>query len=480
MATLEQATATLDRLARTLATRQNDIETFSDAYRGKFNLHYASDDFEKFFADRYSRFADNWTGIVADAPHERLGITGVRLSGQSDGDTALWDAWRASDADAMSDLAMLDAIVAKRAFALVWGSDDGPPTVTFEHPSQAIVEYDPETRKRSAGAKIWADDRTEFATLYLPDSVWKFERPNIRAGAERTSGLIVTGPTGATKWTPRQPASDNTWPLPNPMGAVPLVEFPNRPRLVGEPMSDIEGTLAMQHSINLLWAQLFTASDYASFPQRVVIGAEMPTVPVLDENGAVVGERQVDLKEWSVKRAQWLENPNAKIDSWQAADLKVWTDVIEIAVGHIAAQTRTPAHYLLIGGTIANVSGDAMKALETGLVKRTEEKTEHFGRAAREVFRLMALAMNEPEKAKAVSIGRVLWRDIENISESQMADSLSKKRELGYPLEYVMELDGLSPTEITRVMGMVEAEKSDPLLAEALRTVVTPDARVSD
>jgi hypothetical protein len=136
----------------------------------------------------------------------------------------------------------------------------------------------------------------------------------------------------------------------------------------------------------------------------------------------------------------------------------VFTDIIEIAVGHIAAQTRTPAHYLLIGGTIANVSGDAMKALETGLVKRTEEKTQHFGRGIRDIFELMALAQGDEGKAAAVRGGQVLWKDVENRSDAQRADALSKKRDIGYPLRYLLELDGLPPQEIERVMGMVEAE----------------------
>jgi hypothetical protein len=210
------------------------------------------------------------------------------------------------------------------------------------------------------------------------------------SNGERPSGLLVPA-SFEGGWVQRQDARDSSWPIPNPLGVVPLVEFPNKPRLVGEPLSDIAGTLSMQHAINLLWSQLFFAADYASFPARVILGAEKPVVPVLDENGQIVGEREVELKKFQANRVTWLTDPNAKIAEWKAADLKVWTEVIEKSVGHIAAQTRTPAHYLIIGGTFANISADAMKALETGLVKRTEEKTQHFGRAAREVFRLMAL-----------------------------------------------------------------------------------------
>lgn len=471
MVTPDEAVRILNRLTAELDSRRNDVETFDAAYAGEHKLQFASQDFQEFFAKRYTKFSDNWCGIVADAPHERLEITGFRLDGQDKGDDGLWRAWRDNDADALSDLAFLDAIIGKRTYALVWGDAEERARITWEHPSQAIVSYDPETRQRVAGAKVWADESTEFATLYLPDSVWKFSRERVNNG-RTPSGLYVPSPEGG--WEKRQPASDDTWPLRNPLGVVPLVEYPNRPRLAGEPMSDIKGTLAMQHAINLLWSQMFLAADNASWPQRVVMGAEMPTIPILDENGNEVGERPIDLKKFALDRAVWLEDPNAKIGSWEAAKLDAWTDIIEVAVGHIAAQSRTPAHYMLIGGTIANVPEGGLKALETGLASRTREKTQHFGRAARETAALVALVEDEPAKADAIRRGEVMWRDVENRSDAQRADALQKKRAIGYPIQYLLELDGLPPQEIKRVMDMIEQEQSDPVLQQALRDVSAP------
>lgn len=255
MATVAEAIQTLNALWDQLGKRQRDIEEMQAAYRGDFKLQYASDDFREFFGKRYDNFSDNWCGIVADAPHERLKITGLRPKGRKS-DGGLWDLWRANDAERLSDRALLASIIAKRSFALVWGDD--PVRVTWEDPSQAIVGYDPETRRRVAGLKAWTDDTHEFATLYLPDEVWKFKRSRVHSNVT-PSGLYVAG--FHTGWEERRGPGDDSWPLPNPFGEVPLVEFANRPPLLGEPISDIAGTLAMQHAINLLWAQLFTASD---------------------------------------------------------------------------------------------------------------------------------------------------------------------------------------------------------------------------
>lgn len=466
------AAETLEQLLSELDKRRPEVTDLMDAYDGDRRLRFASDNFRDFFDDRYERFSDNWCGVVADAPHERLEITGIRLPGQQDGDDELFSDWRRTDSDALSDLAFLDAIIAKRAYALVWGSRDNEPLVTWEHPSQAIVGYDPETRARKAGAKVWADDDTEYATLYLPDEVWKFQRDRIKV--EEVLQPVV-GPLLAGGWSLRAEGV-----IPNPIGKVPLVEFPNRPRLLRDPHSDIQGTLAMQDAINLLWAELFAVSDEATIGQRLIIGAEMPVMPILDENGEVVGEKQIDLKKWRKDRIGWLEDATAKAHEWQPAKMDPFTAVIEIMVGHLAAQTRTPAHYLLVGGTMANVSGDAMKALETGLVARTREKSQHFGRAARDVFELMALVRNDTGKAQQVRGAEVLWRDIENRSDAQVADAASKDREIGLPLRYILERRyNLSPSEIDRVMDMVAAEASDPIASALLRDAgvnVDPDA----
>lgn len=478
MATAQQAVTVLNKLVAELSNRQNDagntfgVDTLTKAYGGDFGLRFASDNFREYFAKRYQHFSDNWTGIVADAPHERLEPTGIRLKGQDGGDDGLWGDWVENDADALCDLALLDAIIAKRSFARVWGDNDDRPTIHWGHPSQMIVGYDPATRRRISGAFVWRDDSSEFAELDYDGSVWKFERP-LAAEALLGSGFVLPGSLRGN-WEPRQPASDDTWPIPNPMDKCSFVELPNRPRLVGEPSSDIAGTLAMQHAINLLWAQLFAVSDEATIGQRAIIGAEHPVVPILNADGDVVGEKPVDLKKLRHDDILWITDPGAKAHEWTPAKLDVFTNVIEIAVGHIAAQTRTPAHYLLIGGTIANVSGDAMKALETGLVKRTEEKTQHFGRAIRDVFELVALAKGDGGKAAAVRGGKVLWKDVENRSDAQRADALSKKAQIGYPLRYLLELDGLPPQEIDRVMKMREDEQGDPfsLLDPATRANV--------
>jgi hypothetical protein len=464
VATEEQARRLVDVLATELTSRSGAVLRHDRYYRGKHPLRFASDEFRTYCADRYEGFSDNWVQPVADSPVERLTVTGVQAPGDVKADSELWEVWQRNGLDADSQLGFLGAGNAARSFVLVWGdpSDEDTPCVTFEDASSAVVQYEPGSRRRRRAAlKMWQDGFSEYATLYLPTEVWKFERP-LSAG-DKKSPQMAEADAVVQSWTPRELESEPN-PQPNPMGVVPMVELPNRPLLASEPVSDVSGVIAMQDAINLIWAMLFTTADYASLEQRIIIGAEIPKVPILDANGQKVGERPIDLKKFVTDRILWLENPEAKVESWNAANLTAYTDVIEVAVGHIAAQTRTPAHYLI--GRMANLSGDALIAAETGLVKRVEEKQLWFGQALREVFQLICLARGEDAKGKALAAGTVLWKDPQSRNLAQLTDSLLKLKQIGFPFEWLALRFGLTPTEVTTLMDMRAREAElDPVAA---------------
>ena len=489
-AQVREAIRTLGALLGELRNRQSEIREREEYYEGaRGKLVFASEEFAKYFAERYTNFSDNWCGVVADAPTERLEVTGFRLGdgqgGRGEVDRETWRVWRDNDADYYSDQAFLEAIINGRAYVLVWGDDNNPdtPVITWEHPGQAIVAYDPETRERRAGAKWWVDEWTgeEFATLYTPEYVYKFRRPRVPSGLvvpdnADSSNSVDDVPDGLVRlsnvrrsssniderwWVPREVPGE-PWPLPNPLGRVPLVEIRNRPRLLRPPMSDIAGVIAMQNAINLFWAYLLNAADYASFPQRVVMRAEYPKRPVLDDDGQVVGEEDIPLEKFAVDRVAWITDPNAQIGEWSAACLDIYTNVIETCVSHVAAQTRTPPHYLMT--KIVNANAETLKTAETGLVKRTEEKTKSFGRDLRDMSVLVALAQNDERRARLLASGSTLWRDVEIRSEAQAVDAAQKYRAIGYPLEWISRRIGMDPEEIAEVLEMRRRElEMDPI-----------------
>lgn len=475
MVSIDRARQLVTLLEAELMHRAGEADRLNAYYRGEHQLRFASPEFREYFGSRYRGFSDNWTQVVADSPVERLTPIGIKVAGDDRADRDLWRVWQVNGLDADCQLGFLGAGIARRSFVLVWGDpdDDDTPEVTFEDARECVVAYEPGSRRRRrAGLKRWQDGYHEYATLYLPTETWKFRRPLLR----QAKSLNLAGVDELLEWQPRDMGETEPNPQPNPMGLVPLVELPNRPMLSDDPLSDVSGTVAMQDAINLLWAHLFTASDYASLAQRVILGAEVPKTPILDDRGQVIGEKPIDLARFTKDRVMWIEGEQAQIAEWSAADLSAFTGVIEVAVGHIAAQTRTPQHYLI--GRMANLSGDALIAAETGLVKRSEEKQMWFGQALREVFRLIALAQGDEAKARAITAGQVLWADAESRSHAQLADALMKLHSMGFPFEWIAARYGLTPTEITDVLAMKEREAAaDPfgaLADQVTRTAPVP------
>ena len=483
--TAEQALAQTQDLYEQISGRRRLVASTEEYYRGKQKLRFASEKWSQYNAARYKDFSDNWCAPVANSPNERLRVDGFRLDddpSRSDDEKSLWRDWQGNDMEAQSSQGFLSGIITGRSYVMVWGTPDNEPISTWERADQVTVAYDPEQPSRATAAlKTWHDGSMEFATLYTPDEVWKFERPYLERStstgpmplrAEQffstTSGLVVPA-TDSTGWRKRQPASDDKWPLGNPMGVVPIVEMPNRPMLGSEPLSDISGTMAMQDAVNLLWAYLFAAADFASMPARVVMGQDPPTVPILDASGQVVGERPVPMDKLVQDRIFWLTGENSKIGQWDAAKLDVFTGVIETGVTHIAAQTRTPPHYLVLGKGMVNVSAEGMKAAETGLVKKVQEMQLFLSPPVRGVFQRYALVRGDKALADRARSGVVQWKDAESHSEAQLVDALQKLGALGFPFPWIAERLGLSQTEVERVMAMRETERASDPLTEFVR-----------
>lgn len=427
------------RLSAKLQRRKAKADVWSKAYDGERPLRFASPEFSVQVGGIFDNFSDNWCQSIADATVERLMPMGFRLPDGSI-DTAAAKAWRRSECDVEVGLALLEAIVTSRSFGLVWKPDGVNTEITFEHPSQAIVEYVPGRRRiRSAGMKTWQDATLEYATLFLPDTVCRFQRQRQSAGMwqERTAGLS------------RGERAHN----PNPMGVVPLVEIANRARLMGPPRSEIANVISLQDTVNTLWAHLLTASDYLALPARAVLGMDRPVREILDDQGEVVGEEDLPLDRFRSDRLLWLEQQGASIAEFSAADLSNYTKVIEVAIQHIAAQTRTPATYL--SGQLVNVSADALVASEAGLVAKVQERQRFFGSSLREIMRLEALAAGDTKRADALSIGSVIWRDPQFRSDAQYADALTKLKSINVPDEALWErIPGVTPDEIERWKSM--------------------------
>lgn len=457
-----QAATVLNRLSERLRHRRGSIDRYINYLTGETGrLRFASEEFQEFFSQRFDGFSDNWCLPVAQAPAERMKHTGIRLPGESRPNAELHRLFVANDGERGLSEAILLMIATGYAYALVSPEDGVSPRLTFEHPAQAVVEHDPATGRPRYGLVMWSDDDGYDYGQLLTNSghVWKLRRPTTKPEWAEWTETELFG------WEEREGVDPLT--IVDTGGRLPLVEFRNQSLLNFQAMSDISGVASMQDAINLTWAYLLNGLDYASLPQRTVLNSGVPKVPILDKNGNKVGERLVELEELYRERIMFINGENVSIGEWSAANLDVFSKVIEHAVEHIAAQTRTPPHYLV--ARMVNTAAESLTISEAGLVSKTQERIGFVIPALREIYALLAYFSGNPDRAEAARSARILFRGIQYRSEAQLADALQKKRAMGYPLEYILEQDGVDPEDIPRILAMRDKEAAMDPVADIAR-----------
>ncbi|WP_128092255.1 phage portal protein [Streptomyces resistomycificus] len=426
---VESALWWLERLWDELQERRKYVELMRQYCCGDHPLPMIQDKARVAFQRLLRQARSNYVGLVVDATAERMQIDGFRLGDAEAGDPEAWRIWQANNLDADSDLVITEAVKVGRAFMLVAPNPDDAttPMVTAEDATQAIVAYRPGSRReRAAGLKCWEDDWTGelMATVYLPDAIHKFRAPKPKHGV-----------IGQPKWVARE-VQGEPWPAKNPLGAVPLVEVPNRPDLLGEAHSEIEDVLDTQDRINKTLIDRLMAQEFSAFRQRWATGYELPE----DENG-----QPIEPFKAAVDRLWVAEDPNVKFGEFSATDLTPYLKAVDADVQHMAARTRTPAQYLL--GQLSNVNGETLKATESGLVSKVRQRQRPLGEGMEEVVRLTLKAAGDGRDLARIE---TIWHNPEFRTEGELVDALVKMSTLGVPHEALWERWGASQTEIAQ------------------------------
>jgi len=465
----------VNRLYERLQDRLTPINLFDDYYRGQFPLPWlapqAADDFRRIL--KMSR--TNPIGLVCDAQVERQRVEGFRINAetnptvadaeadnfnQADSDT--WRIWTENNLDAFFDQGLLEAAITGAEYLLVAPNpkNDRVPNVWVEHSSQCIIEYVPGSTRRdvAAGLKVWQDDWTGdlMATLYLPEGIYKYKAP----------GIDQRGMSLKPRWQ-RRGVQGESWPAANPLGIVPIFECPNNPRLLTGGRSEIEDLIDPMDRIVKTIADRLMTQDYGAFPQKWASGW-----PEADASGTPTAPIQVGRD-----RMITTEVVETKFGQFSAADVNVYVLAKADDVKDIASRSRTPAQYLL--GEMSNVSGETLKASESGLVskvlQRNRGQESGLKPAMRLARRLAGLAT--PGDAQI----EVLWRNPEFRTEGELVSALVQMRTLGVPEEALWERWGATPGEIARWKAMREAElaaqaaaDATALLADSFRTGARP------
>lgn len=393
----------LTRLHAQILNRRVEVDFYDAYYRGDFPLPWLPAQAAGEFKRILQMTRSNYMGLVVDSKAERIQVEGFRVGGGESADDDLWRIWQANDLDSDSDQAFLEALIGGCSYLLVAPNptDATTPLITVEHASQAIVEYEPGSGRRTpaAGLKVWTDDWTgrTLATLYLPDRLYKFQG---------SAALAVPG----NPWELRRGFSLDG--EPNPLRVVPLFELPNNPRLLTGGVSELADLTDIQDRINKTIADRLITQDFGAFPQKWATG-----YPSEDADGNPTPPMDIGRD-----RMVTTEVAETSFGQFEAAALDPYSSAKREDVKDIASRSRTPAQYLL--GEMSNVNGETLKASESGLIAAVKQRRRHFGEGLERAMRAAQTVAGLPVTADLETI----WSNPEFRTEGELTDAVLKRR----------------------------------------------------
>lgn len=352
-----------------------------------------------------------WGALVVDSVLDRLEPSGIRSDDRA-ADAAVWGFWQDNAMDAESKLAHSAALVDGRAHALVWPGEMGTPEVRLDDACQMVVCYEEGSRrKRLAAMRRWVEGDRTYATLYRPEAIYKFE-------AKDSS---QTGRPAAEMQWQRRELDTELWPLPNPLGVVPVVEIAVNRRLAAGKFAyakgEFERNTGLLDRINLLTFLGLVVAVWMGFPLRGVIGQKV----LVDDSGDPIAPFEAKPDSIVV-----VENPEAKFAEFGAADRKNLSILPELA--ELAMLTKTPRHYFPQEGGISNVSADTIRADEGALHAKVTGHKATLGEGWEEVLRLGGAMLEDPVDLSQRA--ELQWHDHESRSLAERADAASKLKDV--------------------------------------------------
>lgn len=356
----------------------------------------------------FNRIGSNIPGLAVDSLTERLVITGFK-------GVDVWADWLRNDLDQLSAALHREALTFGDAYAIVWARPDGSPLVSVESPQQVAALRDPSTREITSAVKRWVDDarRETHAMVYTATEVQHWRARTVGA-ASSAFELIET--------------------LPHYFGVVPVIGFRNVSRILGCGRSEIDDLIPLVDGLNATLAGLAVAQEYTARPRRWATGIELVEVPKLksdgtpelDDDGNPVLETVNPFPEGN--RMMVAEEDGAKIGQLAGADLAGYEAATRIWLQSIMAVSALPAH--MVGITTENPSSsEAIRASESALTARAEQRQAVFGRSWEQVVRLM-VAIRDRVPVDSVNV-TVQWRDPASTSVAAEMDAVTKGVQAG-------------------------------------------------
>ena len=361
------------------------------------------------------------------------------------------DIFYSNDLDVDSSMLHTDALVYGVGFVVVGRGFEGEPDplITVESPNRMTAIWDLRNRRLSAALLM---DKEEIA--HSDGTI--LERTQAQTGTLFLPNENVTFGRTSSGWSEISRDVHN-------LGRVLVAQFTNQPSSSSSRgRSEITPTIKyLTDSAMRTFLGAEVAREFYSAPQRYALGARDSYFK--DEDGN-------DLNPWNVIMGRMLAIPYNEEDGVQpqvgqfpANSPAPYFEYVRSLAQAVAAEAAIPPSYL--GITTENPSsGDAIRQLESRLIKRAERRQKQFGRGWTEVARLSVLVRDG-----VIPVGfedvRPMYRDPATPTRAASADEAVKLISSGIltpDSTVTYQRIGLSPIDIDTLRAeKARAESAD-------------------
>jgi len=423
-------------LARWLALdydeQQRHYVALREWYAGEHNVPLTDRQREYLERDSHFPWSLNYLRLPVDLCVERLTVAGFDGPDGIGGEQGLLDEWWTSGRmDAIQSQVHRAAARDGDTYLLIeWDNENGRPVFSHEpaHDGAEGVKVHYLSNQRrvvTMASKVWVerhfDDAGNVQTvrrlnLYLPNQIERY--------AESGRG-----------WQPFQEPGE-PWPVPWPVGIIPVVHFRWQDDGGNWGESEIEHLIPIQEALNKAALDEMTAADKTGSQILTLTGATWPDPAPSVEAGGV----------YSVSAA------DASFGVIPPADLSQLRERINDYIVRMAQLAHIPLQYFQVTGQIASA---ATQAADDGqLVAKVSSLAVALGNAWEDAL-YIALKLNQEygdgrDLARGENIETV-WADFERIDrmaiELQRAQIVGALVQAGASIEGVVALPALGYTE---------------------------------
>lgn len=451
------------------------LNKYRNYYEGDQKLVFGTDAFKEKFGPTFENFRDNWSAPIVDATADKLVIEGILLGSDKEEQDAnkdlareIWNIFRENDIDEQQTELHEASLVEGRAYAIAWPDAELGVRIDWNPPQLVRVRYaDDDPRKIIWAVKRWVSPSGEiYVTEYTPNFIYKFKEPPKELRTETRVGIDAQKPTQTTGFTfDERRVPDEQWPLPNPFGVVPVIEFLNKGG------SELHDVIPLQDAINYLMLQAFTAAGFQGWRQRgMMTGVSEPVGGWSNEPGKV-WQLPPDLDaEGSLHYGSMFE--------FQEADLSGLRSLIEMVLQHLALQKKTPVRMFFEsdrGGRGDSPSGESLLIEDQPLLDKVENRQRRLGNSW---FRLARMVAHMDKKIKdELPLGEMNWHDPRSKYRSALIEEGAKMVDkMGLPLKFVIRQLGLSQDEIEFLEAEIERDHEEKMAQKKEELEIEADA----